>query len=181
MPKNFTIFCLLISLLTFLLGLFYPTYSYAAVYPTCSPNETTCDLCGWCGRCPPTPIAGTPFPSIAPSPYNWEKCYECIYPNNLYPSPEQQKYYTVVGCITTKEGPFVQTILRVIFGIAGGLAFLSVLYGSIVVLTSKGNPENIQNGKDIITSSIIGLFLIIFSVLLMKIIGVDILKLPGMG
>jgi hypothetical protein len=152
-----------------------PSHIYA-VDPTPTPDRSTCDRCGWCGR------FITPGPDITPhpSPFNWDKCNTCLYPTPSGPVNEK-RYYTLIGCVDTEAGPFVQKILGIVFGIAGGLAFMSVLYGSATVLMSKGDPENIQNGKEIITSSLIGILLIVFSVFLLKIVGVDILKLPGMG
>ena len=75
----------------------------------------------------------------------------------------------------------MQSMLTIIFGAAGGIAFMSVLYGSAVVLTSSGNPEKIQAGKDLITNSIIGILIIVFSVFLLRVVGFDILKIPGFG
>jgi hypothetical protein len=47
-------------------------------------------------------------------------------------------------------------------------------------MSSAGNPERLTGGKEIITSAIAGLLLIIFSTIILKIIGVDILKIPGL-
>ncbi|MBI3380195.1 hypothetical protein HY029_05570, partial [Candidatus Gottesmanbacteria bacterium] len=49
------------------------------------------------------------------------------------------------------------------------------------VLTSSGNPERIQSGKDTITSALFGMLLILFSVFLLKVVGLDILRIPGFG
>ena len=62
-----------------------------------------------------------------------------------------------------------------VIGIGGGLAFLMMLLGAFQMLTSAGNPETLQAGKDRLTSAVIGLLFIIFAVLLLQIIGVDIL------
>ena len=72
-------------------------------------------------------------------------------------------------------------MLAVIFGIAGGIAFLAVLTGSAIVLTSSGYPDRLQTGKDLIVSSIFGLMLIIFSVFLLRVVGFEILRIPGFG
>jgi hypothetical protein len=169
---------ILFLLISLLISYSFPGLVFADVaVPACTQHEPTCDLCGWCGRCT-VPAPATPVPS----PFNWDKCFTCLYPTpNQYPNPADKKYYTMFGCVDTNAGFFVQKTLNIVFGIAGGLTFLSVIYGSVVVLTSKGEPLNIQNGKEIITSSLIGLLLIIFSVFLLKVVGVDILKIPGIG
>jgi len=88
-------------------------------------------------------------------------------------------YYTVLGCLSTVPGVFVQSSLKIVFALSGGIAFLSVLYGSVLVLTSSGDPKKLKNGKDTILYSLIGLFLIIFSVFLLRTVGYDILRIPG--
>lgn len=87
--------------------------------------------------------------------------------------------YTALGCINTDPAKFIGWLLKNIIGIAGGIAFLLILYGGFQVLTSGGDPEKLNNGKDIIVSALAGVLLILFSVLLLKIIGLDILHIPG--
>ena len=85
---------------------------------------------------------------------------------------------TAIGCINVKspEG-FVSNILTLAIGIGGGLAVLLIIFGGIQILTSAGNPEKIQAGKELITSAIAGLVLIVFSVFILRIIGVEILDI----
>jgi len=45
--------------------------------------------------------------------------------------------------------------------------------------SSQGNPEKLKKAQEMITSCIMGLMLIIFSVFILKLIGVNILKIPG--
>lgn len=89
--------------------------------------------------------------------------------------------WTALGCIPTDKWEEIlkKYVFEMGIGIAGAIAFLYFLYGTFLILTSAGNPEKIEEGKQIMTSSLTGLLLIIFSVLLLKIIGVDILQLPG--
>lgn len=82
---------------------------------------------------------------------------------------------TAIGCIHTNPGDLIADVLKFALGIGGGLAFLMMLLGAFQMLTSAGNPETLQAGKDRLTSAVIGLLFIIFSVLLLQIIGVDIL------
>ena len=83
---------------------------------------------------------------------------------------------TAIGCIDVKspEG-FVNSILTLAIGLAGGIAMLLIIFGGIQILTSAGNPDKIQAGKELITSAIAGLILIVFSVFILRIIGVEIL------
>lgn len=61
--------------------------------------------------------------------------------------------------------------------IAGGVAFLLMLYGGFLFLTSAGDPNKLQEATDVIMSAIAGLLMIIFSIFLLKLIGVQILGL----
>ena len=137
------------------------------------PGVSACYLCGWCN------------PAINPSPPNWNDCHNCLYePTNAPSSPEVERansYYTVFGCLSTRPEFFVKNILTIVFAVAGGIAFLAVLTGAAIVLTSSGYPERLQTGKDLIISSLFGLLLIIFSVFLLRVVGLDILKIPGFG
>lgn len=86
---------------------------------------------------------------------------------------------TAIGCIHTDPAGFVKDFLTFITAISGGLAFLMMLLGAFQMITSAGNPETLQAGKDRFSSAIIGLLMVILAVLFLKIIGVDILNLPG--
>lgn len=152
--------------LVFLSSILYLLSSIILV-PSVFAQTATCDLCGWCN------------PQNNPKPPNWNDCKRCLYDERG--KEATGSYYTVFGCLSTRPERFVKSTLTIVFGAAGGIAFLAVLAGSAVVLMSAGNPERIQLGKDMITSSIFGLLLIIFSVFLLRVVGFDILKIPGFG
>ena len=124
----------------------------------------------------PPPAGPEPYPSLAPLceqiPGQFLKvCKDCI---------GQGKIWTAIGCLSPDFGSFVsQQLLGFGVGIAGGIAFLYFLYGAFLFLTSQGNPEQIAHAREIIMSALLGLLLIIFSVFLLRVISVDILKLPG--
>jgi len=89
---------------------------------------------------------------------------------------------TALGCIPTKDTTqFVGWILGSAIKIAGGIAFLLIIFGAIKVLTSSGNPEAVKAGQEMITSALMGLLFIIFSLFLLELIGVKILQIPGFG
>lgn len=88
---------------------------------------------------------------------------------------------TGLGSIPTDPGELAAWFLSVATKIAGGVAFLLLVYGGIKFITSGGDPKALDEAKATITSALSGLFLIIFAVLLLKVIGYDILKLPGWG
>lgn len=88
-------------------------------------------------------------------------------------------FQTAIGCVHTNPAEFVKDFMTWVLGIGGGLAFLMMLMGAFQMLTSAGNPETLNAGKDRLTSAVIGLLLVIFAILLLQIIGVGILRIPG--
>jgi hypothetical protein len=92
---------------------------------------------------------------------------------------------TAIGCIPVLGNDsgtaFMAFILGWAVGIGGGIAFLLILYAGFMLMTSTGNPERIKAGQELLTSAISGLILLIFSVFILKFIGVDILGLGAFG
>jgi hypothetical protein len=92
---------------------------------------------------------------------------------------------TAIGCIPVLNSDngtaFMGFILRWAVGIGGGIAFLLILYGGFMIMTSSGNPERLKAGQELLTSAIGGIILLIFSVFLLKVIGIDILGLGSYG
>lgn len=89
---------------------------------------------------------------------------------------------TAIGCVPFNDtNALVGFILGWAIGIGGGLAFLLMIYAGFMVLTSQGNPERLKAGQELLTSALAGIIMLVFSVFILKFIGVDILKLPGFG
>lgn len=155
----------------------------------------TCDLCGYCFS------EGTP----QPTPQKWESCRNCLYPDltgapaegnetlriepisNAAPSPYPGHWYTMVGCISTNlgftgqgaAGSVVQTLLNIIFGAAGGIALLYILYGSFIILTSQADAERLNHGKRVVYGAIIGVIFSLSAVFLVNFVAGNVLKIPG--
>jgi len=100
------------------------------------------------------------------------KCNDCLNNNGVW---------TALGCISTDPQAFIKDFLSIAMGIAGGIALLLMIYGAFLVSVSAGDPKKAEEGKEIITGTIAGLLFIIFSVVLLKLIGVDILQIPGLS
>lgn len=100
--------------------------------------------------------------------------------------PSRGKFYTQFGCMdigSEFENPnisiqLIQRLLGVIQGIAGGTALIYLMYGSFLLLTSRGDPERIKDGRRIITTSLVGIVFILFSVLLVQFLASQILRIP---
>ncbi|KKQ23223.1 MAG: hypothetical protein US40_C0016G0011 [Candidatus Roizmanbacteria bacterium GW2011_GWC2_37_13] len=85
-----------------------------------------------------------------------------------------------IGCVYTDTKSFIQkTVFGMGIGLAGGFALLCIIYAAFMMQSSQGNPEKLKKAQEMITSCIMGLMLIIFSVFILRLIGVNILKIPG--
>lgn len=88
--------------------------------------------------------------------------------------------WTGIGCVKANLNTFIQeTLLGWGIGFAGFFAFMCIIYSAFMLQTSGGNPERIKKSQEMLTSCIMGLMLIIFSVFILRVIGVDILRIPG--
>ena len=54
-------------------------------------------------------------------------------------------------------------IINSVLGIVGSLALLMFVFGGLTWMTSSGNPEKIQKGKNIIVWAAIGLVIVFFA------------------
>lgn len=90
---------------------------------------------------------------------------------------------TAIGCLHVLESPnvFLTELLRWATGIGGGIAFLLMLYAGFMIMTAQGNPDRIQAGKELLMSAIGGLILLVLSIFILKLIGIDILGLDAFG
>ncbi len=158
-----------------------------------------CDLCGFCWKL-------TPIPPQTNPPSSWNSCIKCLYPS-LYdqaqvdpkttlkigadgqpPQPAKGVSYTMLGCIGSNLNSFqspgaaagvVQALLNIIFSMVGGISFLSIIYGSFIIITSQSNPERINYGKKIVFGAIVGAVFAISAVFVVNIIASGILRIPG--
>jgi len=102
---------------------------------------------------------------------------------NIHGPCPTDKIHTALGCVPVGKGrsteDFIVWFLQRLIGVSGGIAFLLTIFGGFKILTSAGNPKGVQAGREIITSALIGLLFIIFSLFLLELIGVKILGIPG--
>lgn len=110
----------------------------------------------------------------------WDKFALC----NQVPADQRDEcenckgVWTAIGCIPIDIKEIVKSLLTLAISIAGGLSLLIILYGAFSISVSAGDPQKIQQGREIITAAITGLVFIIFSVIILQFIGVEILHIP---
>jgi hypothetical protein len=88
--------------------------------------------------------------------------------------------YSGIGCVKTESKKFIEeTVFGLGLGLAGGFALLCIIFAAFQMQSSQGNPEKLKKAQEMLTSCIMGLMLIIFSVFILRLIGVSILRVPG--
>ena len=86
---------------------------------------------------------------------------------------------TELGCVPNNPIGATKQLYGVGLGLVGGVGLLFIIYGAYLVLSSQGDPTQLQKGKSYIIYSIIGIILAVAGFALYQIISVDVLKLPG--
>lgn len=156
--------------------------------PTASARTVECNACGYCKDKKP--------------PGTLDACMKCLYPNLTIaqtlaadppnyqpPRPKVGAFYSQLGCLdvgiagftdSSASGGVLSTILnRFLFPITGVLALLSLIYGAFLLITAQGNREQIARGRKWIVGAIVGVVFTYGSILLIRIIAGDILRIPG--
>lgn len=101
--------------------------------------------------------------------------------NLLDANGNPNRFYTAIGCISADNvTPFTLFLLSWGTGVGGGVAFIFIVFASFLIMTSAGNPEKLRLGKVLLVSAISGLMLILLSVYILRIVGVNILNIPGL-
>lgn len=86
---------------------------------------------------------------------------------------------TDLGCIPTDPLHFAAKFYAIGLGLIGGVSLIFIIYGGYLLLTSQGNPTQVEKGKSYILYAITGLLLAIFGLVFMQVAIVDILRVPG--
>lgn len=82
---------------------------------------------------------------------------------------------------TTLPSFFIEDIFGILLSISGGIALLLIIRSGYQIMTSKGDPEQLKEARERLTSAIIGLLFLLFSLVILQVMGVDILKIPGLS
>ena len=88
--------------------------------------------------------------------------------------------FTALGCLPANDlNEFAGWFVSKAIYVASGIVFLLMVYGGFLLLTSSGDPSKVKAGSELISAALSGLLFIIVSVLLLRVIGFDLLRLPG--
>jgi len=102
----------------------------------------------------------------------WANCSRCM---------EDGGIWTAVGCIPQTPKAIVETLLEIGLIMSGAIVLIMILAGAFMLSTSQGDPKKTQDARELITSAIIGLLFIVFSITILQFVGVSILRIPGFG
>jgi hypothetical protein len=108
-----------------------------------------------------------------------DECLECTGGSDK--SEEKNGVWTAIGCIKSDPQSIMQKLIKVGVGISGGVALITFLASGFIFSTSQGDPKAYGKAKEMMTSAIVGLIFIIFSVTVLQFVGYEILKIPGFG
>lgn len=86
---------------------------------------------------------------------------------------------TAIGKINTNPDDFATSILTLLLSLAGTILIALLIINGYKLMTSQGDPEKIKDAREGIIAAIAGVFLIIFSLSILRLITVDILGIPG--
>lgn len=92
-----------------------------------------------------------------------------------------QTFGTALGTLDTDPTGFVKTIFDLLLSVSGGIALLLIIRSAYQLMTSQGKPEQAQQGREQLVAAIVGLVFIIFSFVILQVLGFDILHIPGFG
>ncbi len=89
-------------------------------------------------------------------------------------------FWSGLGCIPLSVQSFITDfILKFGLGLAGLVSLLCIIYSAFLLQVSRGNPDRVKKAREYLTNCIIGLVLVIFSIFILQMIGVNILRIPG--
>ncbi len=90
---------------------------------------------------------------------------------------------SALGCMPMdKVDRFLaEGVLGIGIAFAGAFAVLCIIFGAIQFQLSGGESAKVQKAQKLITQCIVGLLIIIFSVFLLRFVGVNLLRIYGLG
>lgn len=122
-----------------------------------------------------TSLTPSPPPPSPPEP----PCKDKAYGNLDAATYNCTSLNTAIGSIDTNPASLINNLFKIILGLAGGIAVIIIIMAGYKIMASQGNPEAIKGARESLTSAIVGLLFIIFSLVILQTIGVDILRIPG--
>lgn len=102
---------------------------------------------------------------------NKQRCLDC--------TSGGDRVWTAIGCLPTNTMELVSSLIGFLMGLAGLFFVIQIVISGAQIIFANGDSSAIATAKKRLTNSIIAILFIIFSVTILQIIGVQILRLPG--
>lgn len=92
-------------------------------------------------------------------------------------------YPSAIGCLPLDNiGKFIaETVFGIGLSFAGAICLLCIIYSAIMLQTSQGSSEQIEKARKILIQCLSGLVFIIFSIFILRFIGVNLLRIYGLS
>lgn len=123
------------------------------------------------------PVQNFSYCAQAPAGPQRDACIACVGETD---TEGQDKIYTAFGCMRVSGAGLTEDLVRLLLGIVGGIALLSILAAAFLLTTSQGEVSKVKQAKELITASVSGILFIIFSIMALNFIGVTVLRIPGL-
>lgn len=101
--------------------------------------------------------------------------------SDLSASGKCTKVNSSIGILDTDINGLISRIVQVTLGLSGGIFLLLIIRAGYRMISSQGNPEAIKDARESLTSAIVGFLFLIFSFVILELIGVHLLQLPGLS
>ncbi|MFS8130547.1 MAG: hypothetical protein ACMG57_01070 [Candidatus Dojkabacteria bacterium] len=128
----------------------------------CNNSTTDTIACAVNGKYNKTNQDGTPS--------NYTLCCACR---------ESGGVWTGIGCTDTTPLGLITGIIRIVFGVVGGIALLQLIIAGVMYQT--GDEARIKSARDSIIKTLTGLAVLVFSILILRIIGINLLDVVPAG
>lgn len=103
-----------------------------------------------------------------------KNCVQCVIKNWTSDATDNAyRWSASLGCVDTRMNPFITRLIQIGLGLGSGIAVVRIIQGAFMRQTN--DPAKIQEGNEIIISTILGLVVLASALLILRIIGVDIL------
>lgn len=181
------------------------TIGYQIVGNSCSSctigSDPTCNYADFGACSAAINAAGTPIPTATPKPRPLAPCAKYININEPDPNLNDvtaivtsedilktqykdlqyrcESYESALGAIETDPTKFIARIFAILLSLSGVLVIYFIITAGYKLMMSQGNAEEIQGARETITSAIVGLLFLIFSMIILEVIGISIFHIPG--
>lgn len=109
-----------------------------------------------------------------------DPCNQLSKPPDQPPACNNGSCDTAIGTINAKDfGSIAKILFQTILSIGAAIGVLLIIWAGYKMIISRGNPEALQGAREQLTAAIVGLLFIIFSLLILQVIGYNILGIKA--